>query len=305
MEPQTPLLDVGTQIKGTLDEYATRLKDEYGAGLAAIKPKKGTKIKIGKMQKVMDKLETPRSLIADTVEASQKPHLIELPKNLAHDVFVNRKKELSYYEARKLNSLLSSITFSGKSEKVGTGAIGQLAKAKGELLASIDEAVPQTKALNRKYAKGSNYYKEMNNIYGKDTGAESALRGMGNQIGGRAKGYEKRLRNLKKLDKLQGTNYNEQVLKSTVSEEFDKIGMGDLMDNLRLAGAFGLGHAYGGQVGGMVALGAAQAISTPQATRGIIKAGTKISEIGNKPAIKELRQGYQRAVPVIGTRGEE
>jgi len=302
--PQPRLIDMGQKIKEKLDDFAVVVGGRYEEGFDKLNIQPGLAIDAAKnIRKTIQKYDMPIDFIKSNIKMQTRANGINLSDN-AIDRFV-KGGNIDFEEARKINRALGYVERMTNESVIGGGGKSQIATLKSQLLDDMEKVAPSIKKINKAYSKATEFYQRLNKKFKDPQTSESLLNTIGAQLSGVKRAKTGVIDDLKILDKLTKSDLTKQIPKSLAAEEFERQGMTNLMDYLRLIGGGGIGGYLGGSlgspmgagIGAIAGLGAAMIGSTPQATKLAIQAGKVISSGVQSPAGKTLFQGVVRGTP--------
>lgn len=302
-ETQPSVIDVGESMLDSLSQFADNTKIEFQNKLDQIQVPEGLAIDVSPIRDLIKGKRLDANTLTSKLKTQRTNNLLDLEDNVI-DRFV-QGGNLSFDEARTINSLLFDIVDTGINPELGSGAIGKISNIKKTFLGLMDDQVPGIKDANKYFAENTKFYQDALKDISKKTGdlKEGALNIMGQRktglgTAGRTKSQE--LARLEKLDDIMGTKHVDQLADSLVAEEFEKIGMSNLMETIRFGGSAGLGALIGSSfgpvgagVGAAVGSGVSGALRSPEATRKMIL-GAKATEELLEGVSPLVRQGLQR-----------
>lgn len=298
---QPRVIDLATNIKQNLDTYANEIKEKYSNSISKLKVPEGFSIDASKIRDNIIEKDIPIENLKSKLLSSANRNIRSLDENTV-DRFLYGGN-LTFDEARKINTALFDITDSIGTQEIGTGGIGLVKGLKKEFLSILDSQVPGIKKINKDYSKSISFYDRLNSKFNNPQSAESLLNTIGAQLSGVKRAKTGVIDDLKILDGLTEGNFISQIPKSLAAEEFEKQGMTNLMDFLKLSSFASLGAtsgSFGGAIGsgvGALAGSAASLISSkPEFVKQGILIGKKIAKPLQSEGSKRLLQLSSRTL---------
>lgn len=301
-EAQPSVVEVGKKMQKNLGTILEEAGNEFDKNLSKLNPGKGSIVSASSVRETIKNQDLDSSLIKDALNRVRKLDAKNISDN-SLSRFLNGGN-ISFDEARKINKLLFRAT-NQSTDIVGTGLQGNLKTIKGLLLDSMDDSVKGVREVNKQFAQKASLIKEAQRAIQDKSGSikESNLQSLGRQLVGLRGAKSQEIDTLLKVDKLvpEKDQIAKQLVKSTIADEFVKIGQDNMMSKIRMGSGMGLGAILGNTLGvgtipgAMLGVAGEEVLAHPEVTRSLINIG---SSAGNKmnAIAPYLRNPVQKSV---------
>ena len=279
--------ELSLKVKNNLDDYADKIQKSYDSKISKLNYPKGDVIETTKVAESIKELNVPKDVLQKTLVREANRQFEDIPGSTINK-FLNGQN-LSFAEAKNINSFLSKTVRSQATEQLGTGGIAKIKNIKSRLMTSMENPVVDgskklykpIRTINKNYAKRLDKFKALDKNFANEQVGEGRLRQVGEELAGVSRNKTALTKKLKELDRVAGKEnaVSDQLVKSTAADEFEKRFETARLGQLLTAGT-------GAYIGNKI---------EPDSNLGFIGGGLAGASLGQKAPLRFLTRGIGAA----------